>query len=124
MQIRYYLLVPYKGTKNSMKYDRREGLGKFISNSLYVSSKEIEKNVFEGSIKGIHCKVKFDDKNNVFVSNYCIKCGNEFFYLYKRGKPHTVCEDCVVNKFPEIIGEIEINGKVFIKYSNGIIRPK
>lgn len=107
-----------------MRYDKKEGLGKFISNSLYVSSKEIEPNVYEGSLKGIDCKVKFEN-DEVYVSNYCNKCGNEFYYLYDRGKPQTICPNCkTVNKVPEVVGEVEINGKVFIKYSNGIIRPK
>lgn len=107
-----------------MKYDhKKEGLGKFISNSLYVSSKEIEPNVYEGSFKGIDCKVKFEG-DDVYISNYCNKCGNEFFYLYNKGKPQTVCNNCATNKTPEVVGEVEINGKVFIKYSNGIIRPK
>lgn len=108
-----------------MKYDyKKDGLGRFISNSLYVSSTEIEKDVYEGSLKGITCKVKFQD-DIVFVSNYCVKCGNEFFYLYDKGKPKTVCDTCnTVNKIPEVVGEVEINGKLFLKYSNGVIRPK
>jgi len=107
-----------------MKYNHtREGLG-FITNSLYVSSNEVAHNVYQGSLKGVDVKVKFKD-DEVYVSNYCTKCGEEFFYLYNRGKPQIICHNCkTVNKTPEVVGEIEINGKIFIKYSNGVIRPK
>lgn len=108
-----------------MKYNyKKEGLGKFVTPSLYVSSVEIEPNVYIGSLKGIDVKVKFKD-DDVYLSNYCVKCGNEFFYMYDKGKPKTVCDECnTANKIPEIVGEVEINGKLFLKYSNGVIRPK
>jgi hypothetical protein len=97
-------------------------VGKRFGNLVIARFDETE-NVYIGSLRGITVKVKYND-GKIFVNNYCTKCGNEFYYLYTRGKPNLTCDDCKANKAPEIVGEVEINGKIFVKYSNGMIRPK
>jgi len=97
-------------------------VGQRIGN-LVISYFDDNENVYIGSLRGITVKVK-QEEGKLFVSNYCIKCGKEFYYLYTRGKPNLVCENCKPVKVVTPIGEVEIGGKIFVKYSNGMIRPK
>lgn len=97
-------------------------VGQRIGN-LVVSRFDDTEGVYVGALRGISVKVKHED-GKIFVNNYCTKCGSEFFYLYTRGKPSLICEKCKPVKEISPVGEVEINGKVFIKYSNGMIRPK
>lgn len=98
-------------------------VGQSVGN-LVISKFDDKEQVYVGSLRGITVKVKQGEDGKIFVSNYCTKCGNEFYYLYTRGKPNLICENCKPTKEISQVGEVEINGRVFIKYSNGMIRPK
>lgn len=97
-------------------------VGQRIGN-LVVSSFDEGEGVYVGSLRGITVKVKHEG-NKIYVNNYCTKCGSEFYYMYTRGKPNLVCENCKPTKEISPVGEVEIGGKLFVKYSNGMIRPK
>jgi len=92
--------------------------------NLVISKFDDTEGVYLGSLRGVSVKVKQSEDGKIFVNNYCTKCGSEFYYLYTRGKPNLVCENCKPVKAITPVGEVEINGRTFIKYSNGMIRPK
>ncbi len=97
-------------------------VGQRVGN-LVISKFDDTEGVYLGSLRGVSVKVKHED-GKIFVNNYCTKCGSEFFYVYTRGKPTLICENCKPTKEISPVGEVEINGRIFIKYSNGMIRPK